>query len=337
MVLRSFEVLGLDARRLCSAASLPYVQLTDPDARLARDLSGRLWREAARRSGDRHLGLHAGERIPPSANNLLSHMVISSPTLLEGLSLALPFQRVLAHGRIVTLEKRKDVYAIRFSPVDGDLPITRNEIEFMTAALMRLGRFALGKRWRLAAVRFAFPVPGAVTEYERVFGCRVDFAQAENSLIVPAVVMTAPLPHHCPAVLNALHEAANASLERLQRPTLAGDVRARILARLRARRGPCVVDAIAAELHVSPRTLQRRLDAEGTSFTAVLEDAQRDRCIELLDGPGTLQEIGAAVGLSGARALVRAFKRWMGRTPSEYRRLTRESANVATDESREAG
>ena len=49
----------------------------------------------------------------------------------------------------------------------------------------------------------------------------------------------------------------------------------------------------------------------------------RDRCVELLEGESTLEEIGAAVGLSGSRALARAFKRWTGRTPSEHRRLSR--------------
>jgi AraC-like DNA-binding protein len=58
----------------------------------------------------------------------------------------------------------------------------------------------------------------------------------------------------------------------------------------------------------------------------VLEQAQRDRCMELLDGKATLEEIGAAIGLSGSRALARAFKRWTGRTPSEHRRLAREVA-----------
>lgn len=323
MVLRSFEALGLDTRRLCAAAGLSHAQLNDPDARLPRDFAGALWRAASRRSGDPHLGLHAGERIPPAANNLLAHMVISSPTLLEGLRRTIPYQRVLAHGRIVTLERRADVHALCFSRVDGDLPITRNETEFLTAAFMRLCRFAVGRRWRLARVRFELPVPVAIAEYERVFACPVDFAQPENSLLVPANVMTEPLAHHCPSALAALEAAADAALARVQQPSLAGEVRARILVRLRERRRDCGVDTVSAALHVSPRTLQRRLEAEHTSFSNVLEEAQRDRCIELLDSDATLDEIGTAIGLSGARALGRAFRRWTGRTPSEYRSLHR--------------
>ena len=327
MVLASFEAIGLDPRRLCAAAGAAYTELSDPDARVPRDLAGRLWREAVRESGDRYIGLHAGERAVPSANNLLSHMVISSATFLEGLERSLPYQRVLAHGRVATLEKRRDLYAICFRRVDGDLAITRDEIEFMTAAFMRMARFTVGPRWRMHSVRFEFPPPLATTEYERVFGCRVEFAQRENSVLVPREVMTIPLAHHCPAVLEALIAAADSAIDRIRHPSVAGEVRSRILARMRTKKADSTVEAIAAEMHVSPRTLQRRLENEKSSFSSVLEQAQRDRCLELLAGTATLDEIGAAVGLSGSRALSRAFKRWTGRTPSEHRRLSRDAAD----------
>lgn len=329
MVLGSFAALGLDTKALCDAAGLDHDQLSDPDSRLPRDLSGRLWREASRQSGDPLLGLHAGERLVPTANNLLAHMVLSSPTLLDGLQLSLPYQRVLAHGRVASLDRRRDGYALCFRKVPGDLPITRSEIEFMMTALLRLLRAAVGRRWRPLAVRFDFPLPPSTTEHERVFRCPVEFARAENSLLLPADVMTAPLPMHCPAVLDALQAAADAALARLESPSFVGEVRSRLLARMRSRRGDCSVDAIAGEMHVSARTLQRRLEAEGTSFSGVHEEAQKRRCLELLDGSDSLDEIGTAVGLSGSRALTRAFKRWTGRTPSEHRQQRREQETSA--------
>jgi len=323
MVLASFDAMGLDSRRLCASAGIPYAEVTDSDARVPRDLSGRLWREAARQTGDRHIGLHAGQHITNGANNLLSHMIISSPTLLEGLERSIPYQRVLAHGRVLTLEKRRGLYAIGFRRVDSDLAITRHEIEFMILAFFRLARAAVPRRWRLEGVRFEFPAPVATEEFERVFRCRVEFGQRENCLLVPADVMNEPLIHHCPAVTIALQAAADAAIARIQHPSVAGEVRSRILSRMRTRRNDASVEGIAAEMHVSPRTLQRRLEAERSSFSSVLEEAQRDRCLELLGGNSSLEEIGAAVGLSGSRALARAFKRWTGRTPSEHRRLIR--------------
>ncbi len=319
LVLRGLEALGLDGRALCRACRLSYAELMDPDARIPRDYAGRLWREATKRSPDPLLGLHAAEHTPVGANNLLVHMVLGSRTFLEGLRLVLPYQRVLAHGQVATLQERGGEAVIGFSRVDGDLPITRHETEFVAGAFMRLGTFALRGAWRLRAVLFEYAVPRDATEYERVFRCPVHFAERENALVVPWSVMTRRLPHHCAEAVRALEAAASEQVRRLTAPTVAGDVRSRVLARLRARRPVGAVDTIAAEMHVSSRTLQRRLGIEQTSFSRVVEEARRDLAVELLDGDAPLDRVARAVGFLGTSALVRAFKRWTGQTPSAHR------------------
>jgi AraC-like DNA-binding protein len=319
LVLHGLESVGLDGRALCRACKLSYAQLMDPEARLPRDQSGRLWREAAKQSDDPLLGLHAAARAPVGANNLLIHMVISSRTLLDGFRRTLPYQRVLAHGRVVMLEDRAETVAIRLSRVEGDLPITRNEVEFLAFMLARLGRFALNGAWRLAAVHFEHPVPREAEEYTRVFRSPVHFAQRENALIVPAAVMSRPLPHHSEETVRALEAAAAAKVRALAAPSIAGDVRSRVLVHLRAKRAVADVDAIAAELHLSARTLQRRLGDERTSFSTVADEARRDLAVELLDRNASLERIATAVGFADTSVLVRAFKRWTGETPSAYR------------------
>jgi AraC-like DNA-binding protein len=319
MVLRGLDAVGLDARALCDACGLSYVQLMDPEARLPRDQAGRLWREASRRADDPLLGLRAAARAPVGANNLLIHMLVSSRTFLEGMRRVLPYQRVLAHGRVVTLEERGDDAVLRLGRVEGDLPITRHEVEFLAVMLVRLGHFALGPKWRLRAAHFEHPAPADAREYEGVFGCPVRFAERRNALFVPGAVVKRPLPHHCADTVRALETAADAQVRRLAVPSTAGDVRGRVLVRLRARRPVGDVDAIAAELHLGARTLQRRLADERTSFSAVVDEARRDLAMDMLDDGGTLEHVAAAVGFAHASVLVRAFKRWTGGSPSEHR------------------
>jgi AraC-like DNA-binding protein len=319
MVLLGLEAVGLDARAVCGACDLSYAELMDPEARLPRDQSGRLWREAARRADDPMLGLRAAARAPVGANNLLIHMLVSSRTFLEGLRRVLPYQRVLAHGRVVTLEERGDDSVLRLGRVEGDLPITRNEVEFLAVMLVRLGVFALGPAWRLRAVHFEHPAPADAREYERVFGGTVRFGQRENALLVPNAVASRPLPHHCADAVRALEVAADAQVRRLAAPSTAGDVRGRVLRRLRAGRPIGDVDAIAAELHLGARTLQRRLADERTRFSTVVDEARRDLALEMLDDDATLERVAAAVGFADTSVLVRAFRRWTGRSPSEHR------------------
>jgi AraC-like DNA-binding protein len=127
------------------------------------------------------------------------------------------------------------------------------------------------------------------------------------------------LPNHCAEAVRALEVAADAKVRRLAAPTVGGDVRGRVLAHLRAKRSVADVDTIAAEMHVSARTLQRRLAAEHTTFSAVADRARRDLAVELVDGDAPLERVAAAVGFADASVLVRAFRRWTGRRPGEHR------------------
>ena len=319
LVLGGLEAVGLEPRVLCRACRLSYAELADPESRIPRDQAGRLWRAAAERSGDPLLGLHAAARAPAGANNLLIHMVLGSRTFLDGLRRTLPYQRVLAHGRVVTLEERADDIVIRLSRVDGDLPITRHEVEFLAVMLVRLGTVALRRAWRLREVHFEHAAPDDVEDYGRIFHSPVRFSQAESALIVPASVMRRRLPNHCAEAVRALEVAADAKVRRLAAPSVAGDVRGRVLVHLRAKRSVADVDTIAAEMHVSARTLQRRLADERTTFSAVADQARRDLAVELVDGDAPLERVAAAVGFADASVLVRAFRRWTGRPPGEHR------------------
>jgi AraC-like DNA-binding protein len=317
-VLRGLQSCGLDVRAICQRAGLVYAQLDDPDARVPRDASGLVWREAARMTGDPRLGLHAAMRMPLGLNNLLAHLVMVSPTLLDGFQRVRRYQRALTHANVLSLAPRGDTVAMILTRVDGDLPVTRHEIEFQAALLARFGGFVLGETWRLAAVRFEHAAPpGGSGEHAAAFGCPVHFGARENALVVPREVLAAPSPHHSPMMMRVLEAEAAAAVARLDAPSMAGEVRARLRDGRRCR--SCDVGIIASELHVSVRTLQRRLGEEGTRFRDVLDAVRRDVALALLaDGAG-LEAVARAVGFSGPRALIRATRRWTGLTPDALR------------------
>ena len=317
-VLRGLEACGVDARAICQRCGLAYAELDDPDARVPRDASGLVWREAARTTRDPLLGLHAAMRMPIGLNNLLAHLVMVSPTLLDGFARAGRYQRTLTHANVLSLRSQGDDVALVLARIDGDLQVTHHEIEFQAGLLSRFGAFVLGDAWRLAEVRFAHAAPPSGTaEHVQAFGCPVVFGASESLLVVPREVITHPSPHHSPGMVRALEAEVAASEERLGAPTTTGEVRARLRDGQRCR--TCDVGTIAAELHVSVRTLQRRLGDEGTRFSEVLDATRRDVALELLADGATLERTARAIGLSGARALIRATKRWTGKTPDALR------------------
>jgi hypothetical protein len=167
-MLRGLECCGLDVRAICQRSGLTYAELDDPDARVPRDASGMVWREAARMARDPLLGLRAAMRMPLGLNNVLPHLVMVSPTLLDG------FQRALTHGDVLSLEPGGDTVAMLLTRVDGDLPVTCHEIEFMAGTLARFGALVLADTWRLAAVHFEHQAPpGGSGEHVAAFGVAV--------------------------------------------------------------------------------------------------------------------------------------------------------------------
>lgn len=321
-VLRGLDACGLDVRAICQRCGLAYAELDDPDARVPRDASGLVWREAARVSDHPRLGLDAAMRMPIGLNNLLAHLVMVSPTLLDGFQRAGRYQRTLTHANVLSVRAHGDAVALVLARVDGDLPVTHHEIEFQAGLLARFGSFVLGDAWRLAEVRFEHPTPpGGRAAHEAAFGCTVRFAASENALVVPYEVIALPSPHHSPGMMRTLEAEVAAVADRLGAPTTTAEVRVRLRDGQRCR--TCDVATIASELHVSVRTLQRRLGEEGTRFSDVLDMARRDLALELLADGATLERTARAVGLSGARALIRATRRWTGQTPDALRRAVR--------------
>src|SRR5215831_4552631 len=192
-VLRGLASCGLDVRAICQRAGVVYAELDDPDARVPRDASGLVWRCAARMSADPSLGLHAAMRMPIGLNNLLAHLVMVSPTLLDGFQQAGRYQRVLTHGNVLSVRSRGAGVALVLNRIDGDLPVTRHEIEFQAGTLARFGAFVLADAWKLAAVHFEhLAPPGGTAEHVAAFGCPVRFGMAENALLVPLEVAALP-------------------------------------------------------------------------------------------------------------------------------------------------
>jgi AraC-like DNA-binding protein len=91
--------------------------------------------------------------------------------------------------------------------------------------------------------------------------------------------------------------------------------------------GAPAMGAVAGELALSGRSLQRRLELEGTSYARIVDEARRSQAVALLSAPGvSVGEVTWLLGFSEQSAFSRAFRRWTGASPSEFRREARERA-----------
>jgi len=274
-----------------------------------------LWERAVRVLGP-SLPLEVA-RTADDELSLVYFAAMSCQTLGEALQL------ILAHWRYVTdafpamaIRRAGEVH-LRFD-VPGPLPLgARVGVEYMIAGLVRAGRELTGGVWRPTEVALGHRPPLALGAWEAACGAPVRIAEvpglviAEDSLAQP--------------VLGRLSRSAGRFFRELldwytphPPPTLAERVAA-ALSRDLGSVAP-TVEQVGAELGLSARSLHRQLAAEGTSYQRVLDGLRCDEAIrQAVEEQRPFKAIAAAVGFADPRAFRRAFKRWTGTTPQQFR------------------
>ena len=170
--------------------------------------------------------------------------------------------------------------------------------------------------------RFTGPTPPNLAAYQAIFRGTVRFEQDANELWGAVEYVNLPVAAQDPSVHNMLHGQAQAQLERSTQSAGPFISEAERLLKTRLDRGESpALDALAADLALPPRTLQRRLDEAGFSFRKLVERVRLTQATSYLQATDLpLAEIAAKLGFANVGTFHRAFKRWTGRAPGELRR-----------------
>lgn len=268
-----------------------------------------------------------GRRMAEHFHGPITLAWLSAPTLGDGLDTFLKFipSRVPYHrwrgytegdDFVCEVAERIDLGAVRVTLVEIPLLVMHEYVRTIRPGPMADARIELG---------YAPPEHAAV--YPDRYGCPVRFEAARNALIIPRAWRTVPnMGHDEGTWLTSLARceamyAQNENTDTLTRVrTLLFDCLDQSDAAEGGRPMPGIED-IADKLHVSSRTLIRRLRALDTTYQAVLDGVQKQRARELLGNPALrIQDVASALGYQDPNSFARSFKRWFQMTPGEYRR-----------------
>ncbi|HEU4406711.1 MAG TPA: AraC family transcriptional regulator [Polyangiaceae bacterium] len=318
------EARGVPAAEALAAVSLEPSALAGAEARVTQATYNRLWARLAAASGDDDFGLHFAERLDFDALDVVGHLVAKSATFGQGLERVVAYSRLLHDAGRVELEREGD--GVRVYP--GCRGLThewpRHVAEFSAAAVVVLGRVVTGVAWAPRGVDFRHAKPARADEHRRIFGVAPRFRRPETSVVLGADVLALPVREAQAGVLTYLDAYARGALERLGEaddPLTASVERA--VARAMERGAPDL-EPVAAQLGLSPRTLQRRLAEAGTSFQALADGVRRAYAERYLaDDRLALAEVGFLLGFSDPSNFHRAFRRWTGTTPAAFRAARR--------------
>lgn len=313
---------GVAPETLCAAAGLDPSVLEDADNELPFALLLELAECGARLTGDDAFGLRVGQRADARAYGLLGYVTINRRTFGEALGAVIRYQRIRTKAVEFTLDVAgADAHLAYHYRACGVAPRgRRQESEEMLSTMTRVGRGLTGVEWAPREVHFEHEEPADTGEHARIFRAPVRFRRPLTKLIFDASVLDLPLVGADPALGSLLERQAEELLAGSQsRGDFAGRVREVIREGLPG--GEARVDAVCRRLGVSPRTLQRRLRGEGTTFQDLLEETQRALAEFYLRKPDVaICEVSYLTGFSQPSAFHRAFRRWTGLTPREFRR-----------------
>jgi len=314
---RAAEGTPVDLGAVLDEVGISRQTLEDDEGRVALDVARRAWDLAAERSGDDDFGLNAAQRVGATTFDLLEYLGRTASTVGEALENLARHERLVTDAAGVTVERADHELVFR----DRSPGAPRHFVEFFLALLTRRLRELGLPDDALVRVGFLHRAPPSRALHEAFFRAPIAFDHGENVLVFKSSAATHALPTADETLRAVLERHAREVLERAPPPEddLALRVQRVIEEEFAARRA-VDIDAIAKQLAVSRRTMQRRLAEQSTSFNAVLDRARQHTAVRLVRKGVAPATIAFVVGFADVSAFHRAFKRWTGVTPAKFGR-----------------
>jgi AraC-like DNA-binding protein len=317
---------GYDATRIAGAIGIDEATLNNPDGRVPTSVAMSLLALAVEETGDDNIGLHLAERASLGSFDVHFYAMASSPTLGAAFERLCRYQRLIHDASRVELEVSNERVVLRHDMGAGRVA-PRQTAEFLLTAWVRAGRTVTGIDWAPQRVHFAHVAPPDLSEHERFFRADLHFAMGENALVLARSLLEMPCVGADAALVAVLDRYAADRLEKAPQSNLVSD-RARNVLREELRGGEPTAARLAARLKMSVRSLNRLLAGEATSFRELLDALRRDLAARYLAGDDmAISEISFLLGFAELSSFHRAFKRWTGRTPAEFRQQVRSGHN----------
>lgn len=321
LILQVAAARGLDAPKLMTEAGFDPGWLGDAEARMPLAVEERLWTRAAELTGDPLFGLHAAAAIRPGAFDVLDYAVRTAPDLRTALQRLARYNRLVHDLASFEIVPAGEAVRIEHRFAGAGARPCRQAAEFTLASLVVVASQIGGQRVQALAVEFAHAVPGDDDAYRAVFGVVPRFDAPVSCLVLSAAVLDRPVPAADPAlsrIVTAHAEQLLATHAPVQE-SIAAQVRRQLAEGMAS--GPMTLKAVAQRLHLSERSLQRRLDGEGTRFAGLLDEVRRELALRYIaDERLALGEVAYLLGFAEPSPFHRAFKRWTGTTPAAARR-----------------
>lgn len=312
---------GADRNRLLQLAGMTSAQLDDPAGRLAFTDIWQLCAAALLTTHDACLGFAAGYRMPLTAHGSLGYALMCSSTPREAISILERFWHLRGRGVTLVVTETDSHLLLELIPeLNIHSTLTNILLNSVLTSMYRGLTFLVPKLPARTELWLRSPAPAGIDAWrERLPGLRFDMPHTGLSLIGDLSLLDQPLPNANPEALtqalaqcereSALLEPIDATAQQVRQALSLGS------------HGYPPPQQVAQLLHLTPRTLRRRLREQGHSYQQLLEEARRRDSLQLLrDASLAVRRIGELLGYAEPANFTRAFRHWHGLTPSAWRK-----------------
>ncbi len=309
-------------QRMLGAAGISPELLSVPHARVSAHRYSALWLVIARELDDEFFGLDR-RSMKVGSFALLCQAVLPCDKLDHALRRFLRGLAVLLddiHGELRLSPDRRSVDIVVVNRISDDAARLFADETFLIL-IHGVMCWLIGRRLVLQRVAFAHPRPPHAREYALMFSEHASFGAAFTAMRFDAATLDAPLVQNAASLRQFLASAPRSVILKYRNEdSWTARLRRYLRLQLDAGRSP-IFEAVAAEFGQAATTLRRRLADEGTSYQGVKDGLRNDLAIDRLGNSAlSVDDIAAHLGYRDVSAFHRAFKRWNGLQPGEYRR-----------------
>ncbi|MFV2060407.1 MAG: AraC family transcriptional regulator [Gammaproteobacteria bacterium] len=319
VIAKAADEAGIDSKNLFERAGADPKLLDDPNARYSYDIMAKLWSILSEEVSDPCFGLKLVKYIQPTTFHAFGYAWFASSTLKDALERYQRYIRLVSNGVEVFFEKNETEYQFNIElKSDIQYDVSYLAADAALAAVIKLCRMSYGEKFSPNTVLMKRPGSDHEQDLINYFGAPITFSSELTGFTFDAAMLEQKLSSANAELAHNNDKIIMAHLAKLDRDDIVNQVKVALVDLLSS--GAVNEDMIASELHVSKRSLQRKLSGLGTSYKRVLEETRSSLAKQYVeDSALSITEISYLLGFSETSNFTRAFKRWTGKSPSELR------------------